>query len=308
MSTSLTSPGLVFAANRALIGAHRAIAKTSQFATDFSADAANPGDTMAVEFFDTDPATDYNDESNNYGTVNGTVGDVKVTFDKRVKKTYGYKPTDLLKASAAIWTRKGDAAGLAVGLAIEKKIAALVNRTDIPKTGDGFGAYNEQVVASITKKALSNLRAACADVGEAGIDPAQTILVLTPSAFADALALFDANVYGGSEAIRLGMLPGLYGFKGVMELQLSKTAGENLVGALIPADALGVAGRTIPADDVGDGAECGFTTDDASGLTIGTYAFVDHNTRTHKFTMEALFGAKLIQPGKCVRLVSSATA
>ena len=307
MSTSLTSPGLIFAANKALIGAHRAIAKVSQFATDFSADAAQPGDTMAVEFFDTDPATDYDDDSNNYGTVNGTVKDVKVTFDKRVKKTYGYKPTDLLKASAAIWTRKGDAAGIAVGLAIEQKVAALINKTNIPKTGDGYGSYNEVVVASVTKKALSNLRAACAAVGDVGIDPARTVLVLTPAAFADALALFDANVYGGSEAIRNGVLPGLYGFKGVMELNLSKTAGENLVGALVPAEALGIAGRTIPADEF-DGAECGFTTDEASGLTLSTYAFVDKNTRTHKFTIEALFGAKLIQPGKCVRLVSEATA
>jgi len=59
---------------------------------------------------------------------------------------------------------------------------------------------------------------------------------------------------------------------------------------------------------MGGGAECGFTTDEESGLTVGTYAFVDHATREHKFTMEALFGAAVVQPQKCVRLVSSATA
>jgi hypothetical protein len=304
MSTSLTSPGLVFAANKALIGAHRAIAKVSLFATDFSADAAQPGDTMAVEFFDTDPATEYDDDSNNYGTVNGTVKDVKVTFDHRVKKTYGYKPTDLLKASASIWTRKGDAAGISVALAIEAAVAGKINKTAVPKTGDGFSSANEKVFASVTKANLAKLRKAADDVGA---DPARTVLVLTPGAFADVLALFDANVYGGAEAVRNGVLPNLYGFKGVVEMRLSAAAGENLVGALVPAEALGVAGRTIPADEF-DGAECGFTTDDASGLTMGTYAFVDKNTRTHKFTMEALFGAKLIQPGKCVRLVSEATA
>ena len=305
MATSLTSPGLVFAANKALIAAHRAIAKVKMFCTDFSADAAQPGDTMAVEFFDTDPATAYDADSNNYGTVNGAVKDVKITFDHRVKKTYAYRPEDLLKAYANIWTRKGDAAGVSVGLAIEAAVAGKINKTSVPKSGDGFSSANEKVFSSVTKANLAKLRAQCALVGA---DPERTILALTPTAFADVLALFDANVYGGAESVRDGVLPYLYGFKGVMELNLSTASGENLVGALVPEEALGIAGRTIPADDVGSGAECGFTTDEESGLTLGTYAFVDHNTREHKFTMEALFGAKLIQPGKCVRLVSEATA
>ena len=290
MSTSLTNPSLVFAANKALVSAHRAIAKVTQFATDFSADAAQPGDTMKVLFFDTSAATAYDASSNNYGTVNGTLGNVSVTFDHRVKKTYAYNPTDHLKVNPAVWNRRGEAAGISISLAIESAISLLVNSTNIPKTGTGSAA-NESVLSSITKGNLAKLRTS-ADT--AGIDPARTVLVLNPAAFSDMLALFDANIYGGVEAIRNGVVPALYGFKSVMQLPLSSDAGEKLVGALIPAEALGVAGRTSPADDVGDGAECGFTTDEESGLTLGTYAFVDHNTREHKFTMEALFGAIMI--------------
>ncbi len=303
MATSLTDPSLVFAANKALIAAHPAIAKVSEFATDFSSDAAQPGDTLKVLFFDTNPATAYDAVNNNYGTVNGTLGNVSVTFDHRVKKTYAYNPTDHLKVNPAVWKRRGDAAGVSISLAIESAVSLVINKTNIPKTGTGSAA-NESVLSNITKANLAKLRAA-ADA--AGINPGQTVLVLNPSAFAEMLSLFDANIYGGTEAIRNGVVPGLYGFKSIMQLPLDTAAAEKLVGALVPSEALGIAGRTIPADDVGSGAECGFTTDEESGLTIGTYAFVDHNTREHKFTMEALFGAKLIQPEKCVRLVSAAT-
>ena len=303
MSTSLTNPQLVFAANKALIAAHPAIAKVSKFATDFSAEAAQPGDTMKVMVFDTAAATAYDASSNNYGTVNGTLAGVAVTFAHRVKKTYAYNPTDHLKVNPAVWNRRGEAAGVAIARAIESAVAGLIIATNIPKTGDGSAA-NESVLSSITKANLAKLRKACI---AAEADPANTVLALNPTAFAEALALFDANIYGGTEAIRQGVVEGLYGFKAVMQLPLSSDASEKLVGALIPSEALVVAGRTIPADDVGDGAECGFTTDEDSGLTVGTYAYVDHATREHKFTMEALFGAKIIQPKACVRLVSEAT-
>ncbi len=303
MATSLTDPSLVFAANKALIAAHPAIAKVSQFATDFSAEAAQPGSTMKVMVFDTAAATAYDASSNNYGTVNGTLAGVSVTFANRVKKTYAYNPTDHLKVNPSVWARRGEAAGIAIARTIESTVALLVNKTNIPKTGSG-SAVNESVLSSITKAGLAKLRAA-ADA--AGADPASTVLVLNPTAFAETLALFDANIYGGAEAVRNGVVPGLYGFKAVMQAPLDSAAAEKLVGALIPAEALVVAGRTIPADDVGSGAECGFTTDEESGLTVGTYAYVDHATREHKFTMEALFGATLVQPEKCVRLVSAAT-
>ena len=303
MATSLTNPELTFAANKALVAASPAIAKVTQFSTDFTADAAQPGDTMAIHIYDTAPATAYDASSNNYGTVNGTIGNVKVTFAHRVKKTYAYNPTDHLKVNPAVWNRRGEAAGVAIARAIESTVAGLIIATNVPKTSPGSAA-NESVLSSITKANLAKLRGTC---HAAGADPADTVLVLNPANFAEALALFDANIYGGTEAIRQGVVEGLYGFKAVMQLRLSTDAGEKLNGALIPAEALAVAGRTIPADDVGDGAESGFTTDDASGLTVGTYAFVDHTTREHKFTMEALFGAKIIQPGACVRLVSAGT-
>ena len=302
MSTSLTDPNLVFAANKALIAAHPAIAKVSNFATDFSAQAAQPGDKMTIMVFDSTAATEYDESTNNYGTTNGTLAGVQVTFGFHPKKTYSYNPLDTLKVNKAVWSRRGEASGLAIARSIEASVAGLITATNIPKTGTGTAA-NESVFASVTKANLAKLRA---KITAAGADPAATVLALNPSNFADMLALFDANVFGGVEAIRQGIVPGLYGFKAVMELPLSTDASEKLVGALIPEDALVIAGRTVPADDL-PGAQYGTTTDEDSGLTISTYAFVEHNTRKHLFTNEALFGAKIIQPTKCVRLVSEAT-
>ena len=304
MASSLNDPQLVFAANKALLAAKPAITRVSNFSTDFSADAAQPGATMKVHVFDTAAATAYNASTNNYGTVNGSIANATVTFTNRVKKTYAYNPTDKLATNPAIWTRMGEAAGVAIARAVDAAVCGLVTLANIPKTGSGT-ANNEVVFASATKATLADLRDKCDKVGA---DPADTVLLLTPKMFAEVLSIFDASTFGGTEAIRGGVVPGLYGFKAVMQAHLSTTAAEKLNGALIPSEALVVAGRTIPADDMGGGAECGFTTDNESGLTVGTYAFVDHATREHKFTMEALFGAAIIKPADCVRLVSAATA
>lgn len=106
-------------------------------------------------------------------------------------------------------------------------------------------------------------------------------------------------MYGGTDAIQLGVIKGLYGFKGFV-------CSSNLVscdGAIICEDAIGVASRYVYPGTEGAYPEAWSATDE-DGFTIGYRRFMNLNTGTNMFAADVLFGAKILQPSKIVRLVS----
>ena len=302
MASSLTSPGLTYSADRAIIASRKALAKVSFFATDFSADAVQPGTTMKIPVFKHGEASDFDASTNNYETIDGSVTYAAVTFDHHAKHTFGFTDKDFTLVNGThFWAKAGEASGIAISKKIAASVSALINKTKIPKS-----ATNEVVFASVTKNTVAALRDVCA---KADIDPGETVLMLTPKLFADLLATLDANIYGGPEAIRHGIVEGLYGFKAVIENgDLSASADEKLNGALIPTDGLVVASRLVPVESPTVYEEVGTTQDEVSHLVLGARRHGDPATGSNFATIEVLFGAALAQPEKCVRLVSAATA
>ena len=302
MATSLTSPNLTFSTDKAIIASRKALAKIAFFATDFSADAVQPGTTMKIPVFKHGVASEFNASTNNYEKVDGSVVYPDVTFDHHVKHTFAFTDKDFtLVDGTNFWGKAGKASGVAISKAISSSVSALINKTKIPKS-----ATNEAVYTAVSKTTIAQLRDTCA---KADIDPGETVLLLTPKLFADLLATLDANVYGGPEAIRLGIIEGLYGFKAVIENgDLSASADEKLNGALIPTDGLVVAARLVPVLSPSVYEEIGTTSDEVSGLVLGARRHGSPATGSNYATIEVLFGAALAQPEKCVRLVSAATA
>jgi hypothetical protein len=321
--SSITAPELAFAANTSILKAQRALRKVSMFATDFSAEAAQLGSTMMVQFFDDGEADNYDEETNNYGHADGSSSMVPVTFTNHPKKTFALKPTDTLESvnGQKFFTGAGEAIGRAVSRAIFRTVSAQINSTNIKndpdavdevvdatgrKTGTllSFGAWNEAVfgTGAFSKKAVSIQCRQYCDAAE--IDAGECVLMLNAKAYGEVLADLDAHAYGGTEAIRSGMIEGLYGFGAVMENDLL-LKNENLVGAIIPRNAIGVAGRTVPILNPHLVIDSGTVTDEGSGLTLTFRRIGDANTDRTAMTGEALFGAKLLQPTKIVRIVSA---
>ena len=102
------------------------------------------------------------------------------------------------------------------------------------------------------------------------------------------------------------MVEGLYGFDAVMENDMLLKS-ENLIGAIVPRNAIGVAGRILPVVNPKLYDEVGTVTDEHSGLTLQFRRTGDQATDRAVMTCEALFGASLLQPTKIVRIVSQAT-
>jgi hypothetical protein len=332
MASSLLSPGLRYAANTMILELRKEITKVSQFTTNFTADAAQKGSTMLIPVLSDAEAQEFDRSTNNYGDVNGSLRYIPMTFSSHPKHSFGFTENDFnLVNGTGFWEKSGIASARAVSRKIASTVAGLINKTNIPTSGydttkfynaDGdeivptdpqkaqyfpqFSSANEVVVGTdaLTKATVAGFRAAC---DAANIPAGDTVLALNPTKFAELLAILDANMYGGTEAIRSGVIPFLYGYKAVIEMNELGGDGENLVGALIPATAIAIASRVLEIQNPKLYEEIGTTTDDKSELTVQFRRGGDWRTGDSVATAECLFGAKLIQPTRIVRLVSQAT-
>lgn len=99
--------------------------------------------------------------------------------------------------------------------------------------------------------------------------------------------------------MRDGVVPGLYGFRGVV---VAPSLPTGVKGFIIPWESIGIVNRyNKPAVD---GYEATFSsTDPHTGFTIGYRVYEDRCKGLAIMAADCLWGAKLIAPNKIVRLV-----
>lgn len=165
-------------------------------------------------------------------------------------------------------------------------VFGLINSTNVTLTAD----------TPATKATIAGLYA-IAENNDIPVD--QCIVAMKPTQFSGVLSCLDYTVYGSTDAIQLGVIPGLYGFKGFV-CAPNLPAGTN--GAIICDTAVGVASRYLAPGTAGAYPQVWSATEE-SGFTVGYRRFMDLGTGTNKFAADVLFGAKILQPSKIVRLV-----
>lgn len=275
------------ASESAIIAAHKNIAKLSLFAKNFSELNGRPGKEIAVPVYNFTDAAAFNASTNNYATGTNEIGGELITLDQHLVKPVSI--TDLEEAETGIRWASDTAGALADTLTrgVNAYVFGLINSTNVTQTAN----------MPATKAAVAGLYAT-AENYDIPVDRA--VVVLAPTQFASVLGMLDANVYGGSEAVRLGVIDGLYGFKGFV---CSSNLPEGTLGAIVCDSAIGVASRYLAPGTEGAYPEAWSATDE-DGFTIGYRRFMDLATGTNKFAADVLFGAKVLQPTKCVRLVA----
>lgn len=207
-----------------------------------------------------------------------------MTLSAQPKSTFEFTGKDVTEApNAPFWSKCAEAGSTAVGGYISQAFGAIFNDTDITLSAS---------LASVTKGNLAKLRKEC----KARV--ADTVLALAPDQYADALALFDSNVIGDSDAIRDGQVKKLYGFKSCVEL---RDLPEGIKGALIPATAVAVASRAVRVADEDCYSEYG-TASDENGFTLTVLKHGTPRTGKGYINMTTLFGFGLVQPDKIVLL------
>ena len=279
---------LKVAAESAILAAHANLAKISLFAKSFSELEGRPGSSVVVPVYDFTPAADFVAGSNDYGTGTNEVNGVEITLDQHLVKSVSI--TDQQLAETGInWVRDTNMA-LADNLTrgINSYVFGLINEVSCP-TAVTFNPAEKKFVADLYKVAADN-----------DIPVDRAVVVLNPATFAKVLGMLDASPYGGTDAIRLGVIPGLYGFKGFV---CSTFLGVGLNGAIIQDSAIGVASRYLAPATPGAYPESWSAVTD-EGMALGARRFMDLNKGHDIFAMDALFGAKVVQGKKVVRLTA----
>lgn len=275
---ALTSPGVIKAANEILVGLAPEVNVIKQFQFDISDAVADYGDKIRVATVDGGTAENYNADSSNYGHVTGSLSDFFVTLDSQPKSTIKITSTDKLELpNDSFWARTAEAGKNSIAKAISAKVGGLFTTTNC--------AAGKITMASVTKAALAKCRTNAASKGRV----ADYVLILEPDYFADALALFDSNVFGSSDPIQEGFVPRLYGFKAVV---CGYDLPEGVKGALVPSTGLAIAVRPVAIPDPAAYPECATVTDE-NGFSILAMRHTDFNTGASLVNVTTLIGADL---------------
>lgn len=274
------------ASESAVIAAHKNLAKLSLFAKNFSELQGVPGKSIAVPVYALSAAAAFDAANNNYATGANEIGGELITLDQHLVKSVAI--TDVEEAETGIRWASDTSYALADMLTrgVNDYVFGLINATNVTLSAD-----------TPTSKATVAGLYAIAEDNDIPVD--QCVVALKPTQFAGVLSALDYTVYGSADAIRNGVIPGLYGFKGFV---CAPNLPDGTNGAIICDTAVGVASRYLFPGTEGAYPEAWAATDE-SGFTIGYRRFMDLATGSNKFAADCLFGAKLIQPNKIVRLV-----
>jgi len=298
MSTTLNDVSARIFSDALIAEGNTVLAPLRAFSLDLSkAVVKAKGATVEATVFGATTAAAFNKTSNNYGHSQGSVRTVPVAMDTHIKDSFGVDDVKALESPVPYFTGAGKTHAQSIGAGILSTVFGLLT----------VAKYSQESVltyASIAKSNFANLFKIATDNN---INPMEATLVLNSSYFAALLGLLDSATYGGSEAIRKGVVPGLFGFKSVTAAPSLPTA-ENLIGFLTTANAICVAGRYLQPQAPNAYEETGMAFDEVTGLTFGLRRLANGLTGEVVQTTEALFGYQEGDPKALVRLISAARA
>ena len=274
------------AAEASIQAMHAEMAKLQDFVHDYTELEGRKGEAIAVPVIDLSASAEFDADTNNYCNGQNEVDGAIVNLDKHFVKSVMITDRQLA-ATDFNWLRDiATAETNVIARSINKYVFGLINETNCPLSAT-LDVTSKTAVANLYKIATDN-----------DIPVGDAVVVLGPVDYEKVLSHLDSNVYGGSEAIREGRIPGLYGFRAFV---CSTFLNEGLKGAIVSRDAIGLASRYLePMEGAYPDAWRG---SDGDIATIGLGHFSNLCTGRRYLACEALFGAKVLQKNKIVRLV-----
>ena len=288
----------------AVFTAHNNLAKLQLFSHTFTELNGRPGETIAVPVYDLSAGGDFDPVTNNYGTNTNETGGLLVTLNKHYVKSVGITDADLA-FTGINWAR--DTAG-ALAERATRDINEYVFKTALAGDSETSADINSMALSAASYLPALTANFSAYDFAKlyavtegADIPVDKSILVLSPDHFAQILSLVDYKMVGTGTYIENGVLPGMFGFKGIIASNFLPTGWE---GAVVLDEALGIASKYLAPMTAGAYPQAWSATDD-NGFTVGFRRYMDLNTGRNNFAIEALYGAKVLQPKKIIPFLTT---
>lgn len=277
---------LKVAAEASIQTMHTEMAPLADFVHDYTELDGRKGEAIAVPVINLSASGEFDPDTNNYCNGVDAVDGAVVTLDKHFVQSAVITDRQLA-ATDFNWVRDiVTAQTRQMGRDINKYVFGLLASPDITLSAE-VDTSSKQAVAKLVQTAADN-----------DLPIGDSIVVLGPADYYKVLSYLDANVYGGTDAIRGGRVPGLYGFASFV---MSNVLPEGVKGAIISRDSIGLASRYLePLEGAYVNA---WRASDGDIATVGFRHFANLCTGRRYLAIEALFGAKILQPKKIVKLV-----
>lgn len=281
---------LKVASESAIQAVYPELVKLQDFAHTYNELDGRPGESIVIPVYDLSAASDWNDETNNYGSGSNEVATANVTLDKRLIKSLAVTDRELM-ATGISWTRDATTAiAKTLGRSLNAYVMGLVNSTNCPLSAEfAVGTKAQPTIQKLYQIATEN-----------GLDVGDSVVVLNPKNYTDMLGVIDYAMYGGREAVKFGYCDGLFGF---LKVVCSDRLAEGVGGFIANRNSIGLASRYL--EPLANSYPVAFkTVDPDSGFAIGWRLYSELATGVRKFSGEALVGAKVLMPNKIVRLIN----
>lgn len=293
MPNTNTDTALEVYSNKFIEGLTNALPALRAFSLDLSDEMLEPGETVRVPLVTADAAAAWDDTTNNYGRTSASLADKKVEVTSRIIAGFGITQAQLANFRPAWWEQKGALNARSVADAVLDEVFGVVTAANF---GDTAAKKLQVALAAFGRKAIAELRP---KVVKGKLQPAKSVLVLNPDFYAALLADLDASVYGGREAITGGVIPGLLGFRAIIEApQITEP------GFVCHPDAIAVGSRRVQVADTTPYKEFGPVTEPDTGLTLNRVIYTDGTIGKTSFSVECLFGVDAGNPDALIRLVA----
>ena len=274
------------ASETAVMGLQKHMASLKYFAKDVKPTADRPFAGVQVPVYSLSEAAEFDENTNNWCGGRNEANGVVVTLDKHLIKSISLDDVSAGETDINFLRDGSQAIADVLGHAANKYVWGLINSSNVP-TQETFNGASKTAFANLFKIADDH-----------GVNPYECVLALNPENFAKLLSMLDANVYSTDEAIKYGVVEGLYGFKAVV---CTSYLPAGTIGAIIPYNTIAIVSRTNkPAVD---GYVATWTAETEDGFSLG-YRVFEHLCYGKMFLgADVLMGAKIVQDG-IVRLVA----
>lgn len=280
------------ASEEAIMGLNRHVGSLKYFAKNLSPKDDRPFAAVTVPVYALSAAAEFDEDSNSWCGGSNEVGGKAINLSKHFIKSIGLDDVSLGSTDINVLRDGAKAIADVLGTATEKYVYGLINETNVSAEAEFDGS---------SLSAFANLFA-IADTN--GVDPYECVLALNPTQYAKLMSNLPANVYATDDAIKSGIVPGVFGFRAALCTPFLNQDNSDTIGVIIPYNTLGIVSRVNkPAID---GYVNTWTVTADDGYSIGFRVF-EHLCKGKMYIgADVLVGAEIVQNG-IVRLVTPAS-
>lgn len=273
--------------------AHANLAKISLFTHQFSELDGAYGQSLAVPIFDLSASSDFVAGTNDYGSGTNEINGMTITLDKHFVKPVAITDKELAFTGINWAKEMGGALAERITRDVNAYVFGQINETNVAQEAD-ISAY---ISDTPSKLGVSGLYALAA---EYDIPVERCIVALSPTYYSKILSLVDYNMLGTGDYLTTGVIEGLFGFRGFV---CTQNLPEGTEGAILMDESVGVVSKYL-APDTPDAYPQAWKAVTMEGMPIGFRRFMNLSTGQNNFACDVLFGTKILQADKIVRLVA----